>query len=674
MQVVIDNYRNIKHLDISLEDNKIHLLTGISGCGKSSLSMALQKKNLETEVTAGLDSSEASVSLFPPDLIAKAFDEDAQKTFYFDETSKGVYRVIFSNSDDLRKAEKEYEISIEQLRLFENDLREETARSKSLIEHTKAKFSSVDGKLKGNCTLGNIQKAVQQAPIDQRELVEKKGSSYLSFLMSGTKFPEWNNTCCPFCLEVIPDERVTFIKTVTDNEGKNLDKVQDITTALKDRGFSGSINLFLDKDLKLAINFIEQENRKLESLEKLLRFLDISKNDPRSMPKPENEIDTNDEAYVVIPGLRDTIDSVISSSAGLRKTFGVLQCNFTKTIKKNEQKINEQLLRFDIPYTFKLSVVDSINEVAGYSLIHNNDMNSRNYKNALSFGEKNIVALLLFLLHDHDPSTVLIIDDPVSSYDDFRRELIHRMIFEMQIQNTILLLSHDHVFTKYSLFHLSQAKLHDDQKKTLSNLEQQYLSRTGKILYFENYGNDAKCTPLEVRQYDTMKNHITHRLSDNHLTYYQKVLNLRLIIELEKDNDEFKLAYGYYSAVLHLRKSSKNSEVKFIEAKQNVHHDLATRNAKEEDILKWTKDKYGCSVQSLNFVAQCELLNDSNMCPFEKIVALREDCDDPVIKAEMSDVVHMNAALVYCLNPYDHFSCSCRLYDALSTSPTLITC
>ena len=56
--------------------------------------------------------------------------------------------------------------------------------------------------------------------------------------------------------------------------------------------------------------------------------------------------------------------------------------------------------------------------------------------NNLSFGEKNIIGLILFLLANKDKE-MLIIDDPASSFDEYRRKVIFDFIYSLHCTFTL---------------------------------------------------------------------------------------------------------------------------------------------------------------------------------------------------------------------------------------------
>ena len=51
MKIKISGYKNLKNLDFEIEDKKINMIFGMSGCGKSSIANALKHVDLERNKT-----------------------------------------------------------------------------------------------------------------------------------------------------------------------------------------------------------------------------------------------------------------------------------------------------------------------------------------------------------------------------------------------------------------------------------------------------------------------------------------------------------------------------------------------------------------------------------------------------------------------------------------------
>ena len=148
---------------------------------------------------------------------------------------------------------------------------------------------------------------------------------------------------------------------------------------------------------------------------------------------------------------------------------------------------------------------------------------------------------------------MFIIDDPASSFDNFRRKIILDLIFEMkQPDSTILVLSHDEVFIKLALFYARGAKKKLINRASMSDVEKQYSSEIGATTFIENSEN-ANLIEISIDDFDTLDVFIKERLESlPQIINYQTALLIRLLYEnkTHKTNKE-KVVYGYLSAIIH---------------------------------------------------------------------------------------------------------------------------
>src|SRR5690606_7776953 len=153
----------------------------------------------------------------------------------------------------------------------------------------------------------------------------------------------------------------------------------------------------------------------------------------------------------------------------IKKNLSRLKSEMKKTIANNKNEINNQLKLFGINYKVVEKPLKPNEKKAAFILKHNNDQNEIDRSKHLSTGEKNIFALILFLVRTKTKN--LIIDDPASSFDSNRRKIIYDLIIKKSTKRTVLLLSHDEVFIKFAV-----------KSKYIDNND-----RIGDIKYISNY-------------------------------------------------------------------------------------------------------------------------------------------------------------------------------------------
>ena len=142
-----------------------------------------------------------------------------------------------------------------------------------------------------------------------------------------------------------------------------------------------------------------------------------------------------------------------------------------------------------------------------------------------------------------------------------------------------------------------------------------------------------------------MTHHILNRLQTPDLSYYQQVINLRLFYACSRNTQDDKHIYGYLSAILHAPQADD-----FEQYKQLVLSSLSKYGQNEADLRNSIKESTGVLLSPLDEVTKQDIDNREGFLLIENIAALREIEKNKEVKAEMSDLVHMNAALVYCLS------------------------
>lgn len=328
--------------------------------------------------------------------------------------------------------------------------------------------------------------------------------------------------------------------------------------------------------------------------------------------------------------------------------MGKLRDETNSTISHNLRNINAYLKRFGINYEFDINSYSNVDGTLTYSLFHIDDEEKNNRVNGLSFGEKNLISLMLFLLSSKEE--FIIIDDPASSFDDYRRKVILDLIYDVCSGKTTLILSHDQVFIKYATFNYTNSKKIIKSGGNFSSKTEKYHNNTGSILALENYlfGN-AKIKEIKFEDFKHISMHILNSICED-MEYYRKVLNLRLYYECEK-SVQYKDEYEYLSAIYHKKTQAE------------ILSELSKRGLTEESVISKINSKTGIllpKVPNNNYFN----INVDKLTLFEKVLYYRESKTGE-IKEDFSSVVHMNESLQICLNPYKFNYFSPFIYNNL---------
>lgn len=651
MNLKIDNYKNLNGLDIDFEDNKINFIFGISGSGKSSIGEALALVDLDSNSTVNKSPADIKILVNDEEINEQysVYDlKSVENLLLRNSDNNFVYEIIFDNDNEIKNLKKEFQDKVASLDNFRSNINEYIAKVDILNKNLGGKKTKKND-LPSSSKIVKLINAISSS--DNEEIVKsisKHGNWYLPWMKQGISSFEFENGKCPFCKKSLDEETISSIKEVMNFDEKGFEAMfQDssIITNLniKVPNFSDTEELFLLKE-EIIDNLILKEE-----MIKILNFLDYYKNNSFD-PSDINVLNLSDKLFSKFSGIKDVVDELNKSIGSIKATLGKLKNETDKVIARNLKKLNSYLDRFGIKYNFKIDgYLDDSNSMS-YSLYHKLDISKSNRIAGLSYGEKNIISLILFLLSVKDK--FIIIDDPASSFDDYRRNEILEVIYDLCYDKTVLVLSHDHIFMKYAIFNQVNSKKLIEKGNDVPSIMHKYKDNTGRILTIENYEiGKIKINDIAYGDFDILTNHILNYI-ENGMDYYRLIINLRLYYECCK-NSSNDYIYQYLSAIYH-RKS-----------KEEINNYLKSKGLNENDIIDDILSETGIKI---NAVPTGEYYNIDTSCLslFEKLLYYRDLVTDATIKSSYSNVVHMNESLQTCLNPYKFNYFSPFVYDDLN--------
>ena len=631
MKIEIKNYKNIKDLELNIDDHKINYIFGISGSGKSSIGQAITKEVVEEDIMIGKEFKDVSILVDGKNtdtLNVNIFNENTMKNLILDESAgESIYRIMFSNGEKIFDLQDKFKELTKGLSEHLNALWAYVGKIDTLNKNFGGRVSKT-GKLYATAKIEKYKKEFKK---NEKYIskIRENGNRYLKWMTEGTKFERYTKSICPFCDEKLVQLKKEEIDEITEHVPDNFSVLYEDDSILEELKIPKP-----DYSTKDGIEIFEEEIvKKVNLKEEILHIIDlINAYQKIDQQFTVESIKTTDYFNKTFPKLKGPITEVNASIDELNKLSEQIKNTTNQTIHDNLEKLNGRLRKFGIPYEFKSDDVDMIDAKASYILYHVDDKSQKQRVNGLSFGEKNIVALLLFILSNHNK--IVVIDDPASSFDDYRRHLIFEFLYETHCRETCLVLSHDPIFIKYASYSIKKMKKDFSQK-------------TGKIFHFSNYESNVSLATIQWEDFKPIAIHIQNHLKYNPtMPYYQKIMNSRLLAELEKDRDDsYNLIYHYISEILH-------------NGTDTIAQWLQNKNLTEQDILSEIKEKLKITLES----APSDLLEDfhlNNLTNFEKIVYFREkeNISGDLIH-ELNDIVHLNTALAVLLNPYqfDYFS------------------
>lgn len=247
------------------------------------------------------------------------------------------------------------------------------------------------------------------------------------------------NDSALYCSEPKLKNDILEINALTGKADKNtfdplqvfVDKIKEqikkILT-IKEQGAITLFNAFLDNNKKF---------------EKFFKYLNSLKLDENVITVMSNQ---SDGIVDLVKDLNSEIDSLTKMTKFLKQTLGELTKNLTSKIKKNERIINDFFKICGLPY--EVNIKGENDEVFKTLFKYKNDSNIIDDRlNYLSFGEANALAIIIFAIENRDNDSLIVLDDPVSSFDSNKRYAIYQYLFSKKSNllygKTILLMTHD---------------------------------------------------------------------------------------------------------------------------------------------------------------------------------------------------------------------------------------
>ena len=656
MQITISNYNNIRNLDYEIEDSKINFLFGISGCGKSSIAKALTKKSSEdnipynTENIPFVEVNQGSITFNEYEM----FDLDYMKRVLIEkQDGTDIYHIMIGNNGELNALKEEYNKYIESLLMQRENIFNIKGKIDTLINDLKISYTRSNDYRNG-CIIKKITKN-----LDENKLNYLKSKNYsnkqVKWFSDGKNTDSYKNGKCPFCNKKLSDYRKSIIDKITIIDAKSFEKI-NAQNAIFNLLNIKEPNWMKKREVDKFNKQIRMYYDLLPQFEILTQYINVASKTNIFLDKLE-KITVTKEMRILYPEIAKEMDNFNNKYSNIRKKLGKIKSETDKLLKKNRERINDYLNILGIPYEFFETNINDDQKNAEFIIRAKNSKNTDMQKdrvNNLSYGERNLIGLIIFLI-SHKEDDFLIIDDPASSYDEYRRKVIFDMLYKCKGENTtMLVLSHDHIFAKYAIYHFEKSK--EKRYDRLGTLEKLYYNQTGKIDYIETY-NETIIKPIKKDNFDSMTNFIKERLKElPHEINYLVAINLRLYYEINKASRYHKEVYGYLSQILHRKEKSE-----IIESLEKV-------NKTENDILSAIKDDLKIDYDVLDNEYKLGINIDS-MTNFEKLIFARENCSKnklgKEIKNELNNIVHMNMAYAICLNPYEFNYFSKFVYNYL---------
>lgn len=418
MEIQIKNCNNIKEGKISIEKNKLNIKYGINGTGKSTIALAIEKKD-------NLSFLKPFGSLEEPCI---ACSEEISKvvTFNSDFVNNIVFKgsMVIDNSFEIFIKSDKYD---EKRKVILEDLK---SLNKGTISDENTKklldvLALLEPKLKLTST-GDVHQTSNFKSILNKENIYKiptELQNYTKFLSDSEKRINWidwktkgfefdDKNKCPFCTENLRNnyttEKQKFKETYKKIDVKNLSEIKQALENIQEymdvtayNNLQGCITEDKsDDEIKLIFKkFIAEYQYLLDKFIKIIGFDSYNlKSDTEisNLGNIVNDLKINmgnleyfksDLFNIICNTVNERIDKILEKVERLKAEVGAINGIIKTTIEKSKKEINDFLEIAGFDYKFDLMVEDDgkAKTILKYS---KTETDVENIDKHLSWGEK----------------------------------------------------------------------------------------------------------------------------------------------------------------------------------------------------------------------------------------------------------------------------------------------
>ena len=483
MDITIKNCNNIRKGNICIEKNKLNIKYGINGTGKSTIALAIEKKDdLSFLKTFG--------SLEEPFV---EFSENINKvvTFNSDFVNNIVFNgdTVINNSFEVFIKSDQYDekrkIILEELK----SLNKETIadeNTKKLLET----LSNLEPRLKLKTSGEVYQTSDFKSILNKQNIyqIPKELENYSDFLSDKEKNINWidwktkgfefdDKKKCPFCTESLKstydEEKKKFKDTYKKNDVKHLTEMKQLIEQLQnymnEKSYNSLQNCIMepkneDEIMLVFKKFIADYSYLLDKFIKIINFDSYNLKNNTDISNLGNivlnlKIKTDDITYFggdlfisICDSVNSRIEKILEKIEELKAEVGAINGIIKSTVEKSKKELNDFLEIAGFDYKFDI-IVEKYNEAKTFLKYSKNieqEINVDNIEKHLSWGEKNAFALVLFMFYAlSQKADLIILDDPISSFDGNKKYAIIDRLFSntkslKSLRNkTVLMLTHD---------------------------------------------------------------------------------------------------------------------------------------------------------------------------------------------------------------------------------------
>lgn len=480
MNINIKNCNNIENAEITIEKNCLNIKYGMNGTGKSTIAKAIENRDQLSELKTFGSEENPEISLSESINKVEVFNTDFINRIVFNGSQ------VIENGFEVFVKTEEYDTKRKEITDILNKLNRDTFKDE-IINNLRNCFTDITSKIQLN-TNNKIKRNPAYKSILKKENMfevpdtlekysdfikdKEKNIIWVDWKNKGFEFDEKNK--CPFCAEKLSEtysnEKEKFMENYTKSGMKNLSDILDSIERIKDylniEQYDKLISCIKEDKNEDDIDFVYQKfmleiaylsgkfekiyefdsynikNNEIGNLKERVKKLIIDKN--------ELEYFKSENVFNIIDNITNKINEIIEKITDLQAKTATLNTFIKKSINESKEDINKFLETAGFNYKFDFDM--SSEESSKTTLLYKGDkeINVDDIESHLSWGEKNAFALVLFMYYSiSKKADLIILDDPISSFDSNKKYAIINRLFENRKDKksfygkTVMMLTHD---------------------------------------------------------------------------------------------------------------------------------------------------------------------------------------------------------------------------------------
>ena len=488
MDIDIQNCNNIDTGRISIEEGKLNIKFAPNGTGKSTIAKAIlygttgedgamnelmpfkyreNNPDKKSPGITGIDNIKNVMSFNEEYVNQFTFKQEELISNSFDILIRtDAYKATEEEISDLVLTTRKQFTNNPELETLISNLKELSAAFKITATGKLSKASTGMKGLAGGNKVEHIPEGLEEY---QPFIQSQKSVNWIDWQSKGHKeFSELSDSC-PFCTEDAKGrkEQISRVSQEYDkNIIKNLMSIIDVIGKLGDyfsddtRNKLGEITSLKEgmerKHETFIVNIKSQIDNLIEKLESLrgLSAFHFKEGENVSEKLPSYLLDlkffdslTSEKTQEAITIINSSIEELAKQAGLLQGKINIQRREMQKLVEKHQKDINGFLSDAGYRYVVQIVGEGDKSQLKLRHVDHSEHLSGGNQH--LSFGERNAFSIVLFMYEclSKNPD-LIILDDPISSFDKNKKFAILKMLFRRDAKDclkgkTVLMLTHD---------------------------------------------------------------------------------------------------------------------------------------------------------------------------------------------------------------------------------------